>query len=87
MSDPFVFNATGLDSPALRVFAVTPSDSVDFTNACRALYIGGDGNVTLVTPAGDVATFVGLTAGAILPVRTARVNATATTATNIVGLW
>ena len=87
MSDPFQFNATGLDSPALRIFAVTPSDSVDFSRSCRALYIGGDGDVSLVTPAGDTATFVGLTAGSILPVRTARVNATATTATNIVGLW
>ena len=87
MADPFEFNARTLDSPARHAFAVTPSDSVSFTTSCRALYIGNAGNVALVTVGGDEVTFVGLAAGSILPVATSRVDATGTTATNIVALW
>lgn len=67
--------------------AVTPSNSVNLTRTARALYIGGAGNVALVTPSGSTVTFVGLLAGSILPVRTVRVNVTNTSATNIVAIY
>lgn len=67
--------------------AVTPSNSENLTRTARALYIGGAGNVALVTPSGSVVTFVGLLAGSILPVRTVRVNVTNTSATNIVAIY
>ncbi len=68
--------------------AVTPNDSTDLTySTCRAIYVGGDGNIALVDGAGATVTFTGVTAGSILPVQTARINATGTTATSLVALY
>lgn len=54
----------------------------------RALYIGGGGTAVLLLDDGvNTCTFPGLLAGTILPVRCVRVNATNTTATNIVALF
>lgn len=69
-----------------RAAAVTPSDSSDLSNTALCLYIGGSGNVSLDTAEGNTVTFVGLTAGTILPVRTKRVRSTSTIATSIVAL-
>ena len=51
------------------------------------IYVGVTGNVVVETSGGDVETFVGVPAGMILPVNIKRVNATSTTATNIIALW
>ena len=68
--------------------AVTPSDTVNYDGrVARGLYVGGAGNVALVTDAGATVTFTGLLAGSILPVRHRRVNSTSTTATNLVALF
>lgn len=67
-------------------FAVTPSDTVSFTVRPRALYVGGAGNVTVVNDDGTTCLFSNVPSGAILPISPKRVNATATTATLIVGL-
>lgn len=68
--------------------AVTPNDSTDLTySTCRAIYVGGAGNIALVDGAGTTVTFTGVTAGSILPVQTARINATGTTATSLVALY
>ena len=68
--------------------AVTPSDSTDLTySTCRAIYVGGDGNISIVDGAGTTVVCTGLTAGSILPVQTARINATGTTATSIIALY
>lgn len=70
------------------VRAVTPNDSTDFTlGTCRALYVGGAGDVSIVDLGGETVVFVGALAGSVLPIQTARVNATGTTATNIVALY
>ena len=68
--------------------AVTPSDSTDLTySTCRAIYVGGDGDISLVDGNGATIVFTGVTAGSILPVQTARINATGTTATSIIALY
>jgi len=68
--------------------AVTPSDSTDLTySTCRAIYVGGDGDISLVDGNAATIVFTGVTAGSILPVQTARVNATGTTATSIIALY
>jgi hypothetical protein len=87
MNDPFQSNATGLTSPGRNAEAVTPSNDADLPTTARALYIGGAGDVALITAGGNTATFTGLSAGQILPITAARVLATATTATNIVAIW
>ena len=73
--------------PAEDASAVTTSDSTNLTNTARALYVGTAGNIALVTVGGNVITFTNVQSGTILPVRTTRVNATNTTATNIVALY
>ncbi len=72
--------------PAVSYFAVTPDDDTDFANNARGLYIGGAGNVVAVTLNGDAVTFSAVPVGTILPIFCKRVNATSTTATNIVAL-
>jgi len=67
-------------------FAIVKSDSDNFAYQVRAIYVGGAGNVAVVTPSGTVVTFNGVPAGSVLPVRAIRVN-DATTATNMVGLY
>lgn len=51
------------------------------------LYVGGDGNVSVTTADGSTATFTGLLAGTFMPINVTRVNATGTTATNIIAIW
>lgn len=88
MADAIENFSAGPDSPAWTAAAVTPSDSVDLTRtATRALYIGGAGNVVVVMSGGGTVTFTGVLAGTILPIRVDRVNATSTTATNIVAMY
>lgn len=73
--------------PAVTAVAVTPSDTVAITpNPTRALYVGGGGNLAVLIGANTV-TFSGVQAGSILPICVTRVNATNTTATNIVALY
>lgn len=74
------------DGPAKDGFAITPSNTVNFTANARSVYVGVGGTVVLVTPLGTVLTFVGVVAGTILPVAAKRINATSTTATNMIGL-
>lgn len=76
-----------IDAPARYYAAITPHDSTDMTNYCRAIYVGGAGNLVAVSIEGDVVTFTGVVAGSILPIRAKRVNSTNTTATNLVALW
>jgi hypothetical protein len=77
---------TTLESPATRAFAITPSDSVNLTVFSRAIYVGGAGNISVLTLQDNIVTFTGLLAGSILPIRVKRVNSTATTATGLVAL-
>lgn len=74
------------DNPAEGAVAVTPHDTTELATVCRALYVGGAGNVS-VSMGGSVVTFVGVPAGSILPIRTSLVRSTLTTATNIVALY
>lgn len=78
-----------LANPGSSAAVVTPSDTANLSPACRALYIGGAGDVTLLTVGNNNASvlFTAVPAGSILPVRAARVMSTGTTATAIVALW
>lgn len=68
--------------------AVVPSDTVNFAKGvCQGIYIGGAGNVTAVMEDGTVATFTAPPVGSILPIRAIRVNATLTSATQMVALY
>lgn len=69
------------------LISVTPSDTTNLSEPARALYVGGTGDLAIVTP--NTATAVVLTnvqAGTLIPVKCVRVNSTSTTATSIVAL-
>ena len=87
MADPFASSTPGLSSPGANAFAITGNDSADMTNATRGIYVGGAGDVKITMVGGGTVTFVAVPAGAFLPVRAARVFATGTTATSMVGLY
>jgi hypothetical protein len=57
------------------------------TQACRALYVGGAGNVAVTMEGGGNLTFVGVAAGTILPIACTVVLNSGTTATSILALY
>ena len=66
-------------------FAITKSDDDELAQVTRAIYVGGAGNISLVTEKGNTIVLNGALAGTILNIRAVKVLA-ATTATNLVGL-
>lgn len=73
-----------------RFEAITPNDTVDFSDsrATRRIYVGGAGNLVLLpADGGPAVTFTGVPVGTMLEVAARRVNATNTTATNLVALF
>jgi hypothetical protein len=69
-----------------RALAITTSDTVNFTDVADAIYVGVSGVVVAVGADGVAVTFTGAPVG-VLPFRAKRVNATSTTATNMVALY
>lgn len=86
MADNFDTYRAGLSDPLTDGVAVTPSDSTVLTTT-RAVFVGGAGNLSVVTSAGTTLTLTGVTAGTVLPLRVTKVRSTSTTATNIAALW
>jgi len=84
--DEFRRMGSGVDGPASNAAAVTPNDSADLTTATRALWVGVEGDVTVDLIGGQAAVTFKNVQG-LLPVRVTRVDATGTTATDIVALW
>jgi hypothetical protein len=83
---PNSFAEMGLNSPAGDAFTITPSDSTDFANDTRGIYVGVTGNVSAVMQTGVTVVFIAVPAGTVLPIRVHRVNSTGTTASSLVGL-
>lgn len=71
-------------TPPQGAAAVTASDTVfvDFIG----LYVGGAGDVAVVTAKGDTVTLKAVPVGTTIWLHVVKVMATGTTATNIVGL-
>ncbi len=70
---------------ARSAFAITKSDSTIVN--CRALYVGGTGDVAVIPIDGTAAvTFSAVPAGSLLPIACSKVMSTNTSATLIVGL-
>ena len=88
MTDPFKSHATALTSPARNSFSIIPDDASDLVTTCRALFIGGAGNIS-VSLADDSSSLVfkNIPAGTVVPIAVKRVEATLTTATDILGLY
>ena len=72
--------------PAMSAFNIVPGPG-ELEHVTRAIYVGGYGDVRVITINNNDITFVGLAAGLLHAIRVKRVLATGTTATNIVGLY
>ena len=88
MTDPFKNHATALTSPARNGFSIIPNDSIDLSVTCRALFVGNTGDISVIL-ADDSSSviFKNISSGTIFPVSAKRVEATLTTATDLVGLY
>ena len=85
---PIVDKISMAGSLASKVYAVTPSDTVDLvTGATGGLYVGVSGAVSLITAGGTTVVFTALTGGIIHPISVIRVMATGTTATGILAVY
>ncbi|MFD2235927.1 spike base protein, RCAP_Rcc01079 family [Aureimonas populi] len=87
ITDPYLYSASTASGPANRLFAVTPSDTQSLPFVTTGLYVGGAGDLAVLDRAtGQTVVLRAVPAGSVLPIRVARVLATGTTATDIVGL-
>jgi hypothetical protein len=66
--------------------SVTPSDTAQLGTPA-IIYVGGAGNVAVVTDGGNAITFVGLSGGSTIPVLVKQVKSTGTTATNLLACY
>jgi hypothetical protein len=86
--NPFSPVAAPYASPYLSAIAVTPSDSQKLSaTPTKAIYVGGGGNLKVLTQNGETTTLDGLLVGVIYPLAVVQIFATSTTATNIVALY
>jgi hypothetical protein len=78
----------GSGRTALNFEAVTPHNATFLPGGeCSALYIGTGGDVTMLNAAGNPILFKNVPSGSFLDCQTTRVNASGTTATDIVALY
>lgn len=83
--DKTSFFSRELSDPFTGAEAVTPDDDTDLDILSRALWIGTEGDITVVLESGTEATFTDVRGW--FPGRVSRVKATGTTALNIVSVW
>jgi hypothetical protein len=77
------------DRAAVKLAAVTPSDSADLPGGvCDSLWVGGVGNIAVIAQDDTAAvTLTAVAAGSHVNVRARRVMSTNTTATLIVAMY
>jgi len=65
---------------------VTPSDTDELVNVCLGVYVGGAGDVTVVTQLATTLVFKAVPVGTTVWLRCRQIKSTGTTATYIVAL-
>jgi hypothetical protein len=85
MVDKFRKAFSTIDGPSSDGFAITPGANL-FAQSTRAIYVGGGGNITLLTVGNTVLTFTSVGTGTIIPIRATAVYANST-ATSMVGMF
>jgi hypothetical protein len=80
-------NPVNSPNPGEGAFAIVPSDVTPLAVKPRAIYVGGAGNISLITLNGETVVFTAVPVGSILPVRAAQVLSTNTTATLLIGIY
>jgi hypothetical protein len=87
MTDTFENHARSLTSPPEHGGAVIPDDATDLPYVTRAIYVGGTGDLALRLLGGEEVVLANVPAGTLLPIRAARVLASGTSASQVVGFW
>jgi len=80
-------NANIFTSTAQVYTVYAMSSQTGMGNPGCFLYVGGTGNVSVVTIGGDIIVFNGVPAGTTLPIQVVKLRSTGTTATLINALW
>jgi hypothetical protein len=81
-------NPVPVTSSAVLATAVTPHDTNDLAGGLtKGIYIGGSGDLKVTFENGSSATFTALSAGVIHPIAAKKIQATGTTATNILAVY
>jgi hypothetical protein len=80
-------NADIFTSTAQAYTLYSSSSQSGISNTGCFLYVGGTGNVSVITIGGDQITFSGVPAGTTLPIQVLKLRATGTTATLVNALW
>jgi hypothetical protein len=83
---PLDSSGSGSGEPANEWFAISPSDTVYLPKRVRALYVGGTGDLVIVSATGQQVT-IGSAAVGYHPLRPIQIKLTGTTATGLVGLY
>lgn len=69
-----------------RAAVVSKSDGTPLAFDCRAIYVGGTGNMEVITTGGDTVLFSAIPVGTIIPINARYVRSTNTTATLMVAM-
>jgi len=67
-------------------FVISKSDTLPLPTRVDAIYVGGTGDVAVLTEGGNTVTFKAIPAGGLLPFSTEKVLSTGTSATDMMGL-
>ena len=86
VGDKFKFQNRDIASPSDDFFEITPDDGADLSEVVRQIYVGTGGDLTIVSREGTEVPLVGVPSGSwVGPAFIARVKATGTTASDLVG--
>lgn len=81
-------STTSSSAPGRALRAVTPHATLELPDGpCRALKIGGAGNISIIARDDTDAVILAVAAGELLPIQARAVRATGTTATGIVAIY
>lgn len=68
-------------------FNITPDDAAELPFVTRYIFVGGGGNIVLVTSGADDLTLYNVQPGTEIRISARQIKADGTTATNMVGLY
>lgn len=84
--NPFSPQAVAIETPAIRMLEISTSDANDCARVLRMVYCGVGGDIDVVDTEGNICLHKNVPSGGYIgPFRVARIKATRTTATNLVG--
>lgn len=74
-------------SSARGHFAIEKDDDADLPHVTEGIYVGGDGDISVVDRGGVTCIYKDAKAGTIIPINARRVTSTGTTATDLIGMY